>query len=102
MFELTASESKSNAQLAEIFGTIVTGLVVAKPIQNAVNNKFGLNVKPSVDSSLKENTDIQTNKSKIGDINRTPEIEIQFNRNPNHDANEFARQLKNQQDGMKK
>lgn len=34
------------------------------------------------------------------DINKIPEIEVEFNRNPKHDATEFARQLENQQKGM--
>ncbi|WP_255377407.1 polymorphic toxin type 15 domain-containing protein [Listeria sp. ILCC797] len=36
----------------------------------------------------------------VDDTNKIPEIEIEFNRNPKHDAAEFARQLENQQKGM--
>lgn len=50
VFELTESQSESNAKIAEIFGTIATGLLVAKPIQNAVNNKFGLNAKVMIET----------------------------------------------------
>ncbi|OPZ92569.1 MAG: hypothetical protein BWY74_01517 [Firmicutes bacterium ADurb.Bin419] len=34
------------------------------------------------------------------DIPRISEIEVHFNRNPNHDADEFERQLKAQEKGM--
>ncbi len=34
------------------------------------------------------------------DIPRISEIEVQFNRNPNHDAAEFERQLKAQEEGL--
>lgn len=45
VFELTESQAESNARIAEIFGTIATGIAVAKPVQKVVTNKFGLNSK---------------------------------------------------------
>ncbi|WP_418968682.1 polymorphic toxin type 15 domain-containing protein [Alloscardovia omnicolens] len=47
-------------------------------------------------------SEVMKTKPKSGDISRTPEIEIKFNKNDKHDASEFSRQLRNQQEGMNK
>lgn len=56
MFELTVSQAESNARIVEIFGTIATGMAVAKPVQKVVTNKFGLNRVeiPKADSFIDE------------------------------------------------
>ncbi|WP_249961655.1 hypothetical protein, partial [Histophilus somni] len=54
VYELTEEQSKSNARMAEIFGSLLTGMAVAKPVHNKVMNKFGINDKVPVDKLLKE------------------------------------------------
>ncbi|MEG3242251.1 polymorphic toxin type 15 domain-containing protein [Streptococcus suis] len=70
-------------------GNAVTGQTVAM--------NFGYNL---ISNGVK--VDVNSSKAVAGNVNRTPEVEIQFNRNSKHDAEEFSRQLKNQQDGMNK
>ena len=88
---------------------IDTGISLAtgNPISlKNVATDYGLNLitngSGSVSSKKSAKADVPKNKPKSGGINRTPEMEIQFNRNVKHDADEFSRQLKNQQDGMNK
>ncbi|MHC3682784.1 polymorphic toxin type 15 domain-containing protein [Streptococcus suis] len=88
---------------------IDTGISLAtgNPISlKNVATDYGLNLitngSGSVSSKKSAKADVPKNKPKSGDVNRTPEVEIQFNRNVKHDGDEFSRQLKNQQDGMNK
>ncbi|HEM3615409.1 TPA: hypothetical protein U1C23_002305, partial [Streptococcus suis] len=79
-------------------GNKITGQTVA---MNFAFNTF-TNGSGSFSSKKGMKADVNTSKLKAGDVNRTPKVEIQFSRNSKHDADEFSRQLKNQQDGMNK
>nr|WP_301182801.1 RHS repeat-associated core domain-containing protein [Streptococcus suis] len=79
-------------------GNKITGQTVA---MNFAFNTF-TNGAGSFSSKKGTKADVNTSKPKAGDVNRTPKVEIQFSRNSKHDADEFSRQLKNQQDGMNK
>ncbi|MGQ7327027.1 polymorphic toxin type 15 domain-containing protein [Streptococcus suis] len=88
---------------------IDTGISLAtgNPISlKNVATDYGLNLITNGSGSVSTNKASEASlpkiKPKAGDVKRTPEIEIQFNRNSKHDANEFSRQLKNQENGMNK
>ncbi|HEL2042690.1 TPA: hypothetical protein TY419_000053 [Streptococcus suis] len=83
--------------------SVATGSPVT--LKNVVTD-YGLNLvtngSGSVSTKKASEASLPKIKPKAGDVKRTPEIEIQFNRNSKHDANEFSRQLKNQENGMNK
>ncbi|HEM3439448.1 polymorphic toxin type 15 domain-containing protein [Streptococcus suis] len=83
--------------------SVATGSPVT--LKNVVTD-YGLNLvtngSGSVSTKKVSEASLPKIKPKAGEVKRTPEIEIQFNRNSKHDANEFSRQLKNQENGMNK
>ncbi|WP_392364306.1 polymorphic toxin type 15 domain-containing protein [Streptococcus suis] len=83
--------------------SVATGSPVT--LKNVVTD-YGLNLvtngSGSISTKKVSEASLPKIKPKAGDVKRTPEVEIQFSRNSKHDADEFSRQLKNQQDGMNK